>query len=66
MARQLTKKQLKQIIEHTPEHLHGKSLGSYAMTEVLGIYTPNECNWSFVAGWLNNGQLCVMKFGHIV
>ena len=65
MARQLSKKQLKQIIEHTPAELHGKPVGSSAMVEVLGIYTPHDCNWSYVAGWLDNGQLVVMDFGII-
>ena len=61
----LTKRQIQQIIFHTPEELHGKALGSAAMVEELGCFQPEDANWSYRAGWLNDGQLVVMVFGTI-
>lgn len=63
--KRLTKRQIQQIIIHTPEELHGKALGSAAMVETLGCFQPEDANWSYQAGWLNDGQLVVMVFGII-
>ena len=63
--KRLTKRQIQQIIFHTPDELHGKALGSDAMVETLGCFQPEGANWSYQAGWLNDGQLVVMVFGII-
>ena len=61
----LTKKQIHQIIKHTPEELHGKALGSSAMVDELGCFQLEGANWCYRAGWLDDGQLVVMEFGII-
>ena len=61
----LSKKQINMIIKNTPKELHGKSVGDFAIVQELGYYQKEDANWSYRAGWLNNGQLVVVCFGHI-
>ena len=58
----LTLKQIKRIIEHTPEHLKGKFVSIH--TE-LGSFVPSECNWGYRAGWTADGELVVTVFGQV-
>ena len=62
----LTKKQIRQIIDHTPAELKGTTPGSSGIRETLGYYTKEDANWSYVAGWTKEGVLVVMRFGEIM
>ena len=62
----LTKRQIQQIIMHTPKELKGKRIGSSGIREILGSFTPYEANWSYVAGWTYNGELVVIRCGEIM
>lgn len=58
----LTLKQIKRIIEHTPEHLKGKFVSIHT---VLGIFVPAGANWGYRAGWTADGELVVTVFGQV-
>ena len=62
----LTKKQIDQIINHTPEELRGKSLGDGCIREILGRFSHEDANWSYVAGWMEDGTLVVTRYGVIM
>jgi len=62
----LTKKQIRQIIDHTPAELKGTSPGSSIIREPLGYYSPTDANWSYVAGWMKDGTLVVVRYGQIM
>lgn len=62
----LTKAQIDRIIKNTHPELKGQNHGSFILAEELGSYTPTEANWSFRAGWTNNGDLVVIRFGEIM
>ena len=62
----LTKKQIKQIIDRTPAELKGTCPGSSYIREVFGTYTPAEANWSYVAGWTEDGILGVIRYGKVM
>ena len=62
----LTKRQIQQIIKRTPAELKGTSPGSSYIREVLGSFTPNEANWSYVAGWTADDRLVVIRHGEIM
>lgn len=61
----LSKKQINMIIENTPKELHGKEVGHFALVQELGSFQKEGANWSYRAGWLENGQLVVVCFGHV-
>jgi len=62
----LTKKQMQQIIDRTPEKCKGEIPGSSYIREPLGRFSPSGANWSYVAGWTKDGDLVVLRFGEVV
>lgn len=58
----LTLRQIKRIIEHTPEHLKGKFVSIHIE---LGSFVPSGCNWGYRAGWTADGELVVTVFGKV-
>lgn len=62
----LTRRQIQQIIKRTPQELRGKAIGSSGIREVFGRFTPSGANWSYVAGWTDDGILVVIRFGTIM
>ena len=62
----LTKKQIQQIIDHTPKELKDATPGHFSFGEELGYFMPHDANWSYRAGWLDDGTLVVLRYGTIV
>ena len=59
----LTMKQIKMIIKHTPDALKG----TYpTIVESLGYFMKAGANWSYRAGWTADGILVVTVFGQVV
>ena len=59
----LTKHQIQQIIKRTPDELKG----TYPhIREVFGIFTVKDANWSFIAGWTDDGKLVVTRYGEVL
>ena len=59
----LTRKQINLIVAQIPEELRGTQAH---ITTAFGAYSPSNANWSYVAGWTNNGDLVVTRFGEVV
>ncbi len=59
----LTRKQIDEIIRHTPEELKG----TFAKIEDrLGKFQKSGANWAYIAGWTKEGVLVVTAFGEIM
>lgn len=59
----LTKKQIDTIKAHTPAFLRGTQP---IIIETLGYFMPAGANWSYRAGYTDNGILCVTRFGEVM
>jgi hypothetical protein len=58
----LTKKQINLIIEKTKEELKGTQTH---IGTTLGYYQKSGANWSYIAGWTNDGELVATVFGEV-
>ena len=59
----LTLSQIKIIVKRTPKELEGRQIH---FVEELGYFVRRNANWTYVAGWTDEGLLVVTRFGSIV
>ena len=59
----LTKAQMNEIAKRTRPELIGKQV---SIRNELGFYSRVDWNWGYKAGWTNDVDLVVTRFGEVV